>query len=67
MQNRDNGWKSFHEADMSENKQLPAKSHMPEDSFVFEKFIPAALIVMGIIMIGLILFAAGVLLGIIQF
>ena len=43
------------------------KSHMPGDSFWFEKVIPVSLIVMAIIMVGLILFAAGVLLGIVKF
>lgn len=42
-------------------------SHMPRDSFWFEKVIPVSLIAMGIIMLGLILFAAGVLLGIVKF
>jgi hypothetical protein len=40
---------------------------MPQDSFVFEKFVPAALFILGIITIGLIVFAGGILLGIIQF
>ena len=43
------------------------KSHMPKDSLLFEKIIPASLIVMGIITVLLILFAAGVLLGFIHF
>jgi hypothetical protein len=34
---------------------------------LFEKIIPALLIVMGIVTVALILFAAGVLLGIIHF
>lgn len=34
---------------------------------LFEKIIPALLIVMGVITVALILFAAGVLLGIIHF
>ena len=44
-----------------------SKSHMPENSVLFEKVIPAALIGMGVLTVILILFAAGVLLGIIQF
>jgi len=40
---------------------------MPENSFLFEKIIPASLIILGIITLGLIVFAAGVLLGIIHF
>jgi hypothetical protein len=42
-------------------------SHIPEKSMLFEKFIPALLILMGVLMVALILFAAGVLLGIIHF
>jgi len=34
---------------------------------LFEKIVPISLILMGIITLGLILFAAGVLLGVIQF
>jgi hypothetical protein len=40
------------------------KSHMPKDSILFERIVPALLIILGIIMFALILFAAGVLLGI---
>jgi hypothetical protein len=43
------------------------KSHMPENSLMFEKVIPALMILMGILTIVLILFAAGLLLGIIHF
>ena len=43
------------------------KSHIPKNSFLFEKIVPASLILMGIITAGLILFAAGVLLGIVHF
>ena len=43
------------------------RSHAPENSMLFEKIIPALLIVMGVITVALILFAAGVLLGIIHF
>jgi len=50
-------------------KHVPAssKSRMPENSILFEKIIPAALAFMGILTVILILFAAGVLLGLIQF
>jgi len=44
-----------------------SKSHMPENSVLFEKIVPAALISMGVLTVILILFAAGVLLGIVQF
>jgi len=52
---------------MSNHIRANNKSHIPSGSFLFEKFVPAALIVMGVITVGLILFAAGVLLGIIHF
>ena len=50
-------------------KRSPAnsKSRIPENSVLFEKVIPAALIFMGILTVVLILFAAGVLLGFVQF
>jgi len=43
------------------------KSRMPENSVLFEKVIPASLVFMGVLTVILILFAAGVLLGIVQF
>ena len=43
------------------------KSHMPEHSVFFEKIVPILLVAMGIIMAALILFAAGVLLGVVHF
>ncbi len=43
------------------------KSHAPKDSMFFEKIIPALLVVMGVLMVVLILVAAGVLLGFIRF
>jgi len=46
---------------------IKSRSHMPENSVLFERIIPAALVFMGILTIILILFAAGVLLGIVQF
>ncbi|GAB4466980.1 MAG: hypothetical protein Kow0070_30160 [Anaerolineales bacterium] len=52
---------------MSEKNRVNSKSHMPEDSFLFEKIVPISLVVMGVIMLGLILFAAGVLLGLVKF
>ena len=48
--------------DSRENK----RSHMPENSLMFERVIPALLILMGILTVALILFAAGVLLGFIH-
>jgi hypothetical protein len=43
------------------------RSHVPENSALFERVIPVLLIVMGVITVVLILFAAGVLLGIVHF
>jgi hypothetical protein len=40
---------------------------MPENSILFEKVMPALLVLLGMITLGLILFAAGVVLGFIQF
>ena len=62
----DNMTKTF-EVIMNEENRANGKSHMPKDSFLFEKVVPAALILMGIVTLGLILFAAGVLLGIVRF
>jgi hypothetical protein len=52
---------------MANQVSLKSKSHMPKDSVFFEKIVPISLITMGIITLGLILFAAGVILGIVQF
>lgn len=43
------------------------KSHAPKDSVLFEKLIPILLVGMGVLTVILILFAAGVLLGIVHF
>lgn len=43
------------------------RTHTPEKSVLFEKIIPAVLILLGVITVLLILFAAGVLLGIVHF
>lgn len=52
---------------MPDPNRSPSKSHAPENSVLFEKLIPALLVGMGILTIILILFAAGVLLGIVHF
>ncbi len=52
---------------MSNQTPTKAKSHAPGNSMLFEKVVPVLLILMGILTIVLILFAAGVLLGIIHF
>lgn len=52
---------------MANKIRANSKSHMPKDSLFFEKIVPISLITMGIVMLGLILFAAGVILGIVHF
>jgi hypothetical protein len=44
-----------------------SKSRAPERSLLFEKIVPASLIALGVITAVLILFALGVLLGLIRF
>ena len=46
---------------------MNSKSHMPENSVLFEKIVPAALIILGVITLGLILFALNLLFGIVPF
>jgi hypothetical protein len=46
---------------------LRQKSHIPQHSVFFEKIIPILLVVLGMIMAALVLFAAGVILGIVRF
>jgi accessory gene regulator protein AgrB len=43
------------------------KSRMPENSVFYERVVPGLLIMLGIIMVILILFAAGILVGIVPF
>jgi len=52
---------------MADQTNVKSKSHMPKDSLFFEKIVPISLITMGVVTLGLILFAAGVILGIVQF
>ncbi|HKI53089.1 MAG TPA: hypothetical protein VJ987_03115 [Anaerolineales bacterium] len=52
---------------MATQIDMKSKSHMPKDSLFFEKIVPISLITMGIITLGLILFAASVILGIVHF
>ncbi len=52
---------------MANQISLKSKSHMPKDSLFFEKIVPVSLITMGVITLGLMLFAAGVILGIVHF
>ena len=50
----------------SQTQPIP-KSHMPQNSVLFEKIIPITLIVLGVITVALMVFAAGVVLGIVRF
>jgi hypothetical protein len=52
---------------MDTETQQASRSRVPKNSMLFEKIVPAALVSMGILTVLLILFAAGVLLGIIHF
>jgi len=52
---------------MANSTSMKSKSHMPKDSLFFDKIVPVSLIAMGVITLGLIVFAAGVILGIINF
>jgi hypothetical protein len=46
---------------------LREKSHMPAHSVFYEKIIPVLLVILGVILIGMVLFAAAVLVGIVKF
>ena len=48
-------------------EELRQKSHMPENSVFYEKVIPVLLIGMAVFTVVLILFSAGVLLGLVNF
>jgi hypothetical protein len=52
---------------LTDPNRVPSKSRAPENSVLFEKLIPILLVGMGILTVILILFAAGVLLGVIHF
>jgi hypothetical protein len=52
---------------MANQINMKSKSHMPKDSLFFEKIVPISLVTMAIITIGLMVFAAGVILGIVHF
>lgn len=49
------------------SERVPGSSRIPEDSVFYTRLIPALLIGLGVLMVVLILFAAGVLVGWIQF
>lgn len=52
---------------MGNESRPKSQSRVPKDSALFERIIPALLIVMSVLMIVLIGVAAGVLLGLIHF
>jgi hypothetical protein len=49
------------------NRVARTQAHMPTNSVFFEKVVPILLGLMGLLMLALILFAAGVLLGLVHF
>ena len=51
---------------MPDDSHTNKKSHMPENSLMFEKVVPVLLILLGALTIALILFAAAVLLGVLH-
>lgn len=52
---------------MAVETKTNSNSHMPKNSVFFEKLVPIALVAMGVITLGLMLFAAGIALGVIHF
>ena len=48
-------------------KKATRSARMPANSVFYEKIVPVLLGLLGIIMLGLVLFAAAVLLGLIRF
>jgi hypothetical protein len=51
----------------STNSKPRKSSRMPENSALFEKVVPTLLVVMAVVTVGLILFALGVLVGLVSF
>ena len=51
----------------SNRELLRQKTHMPKDSLLYEKLIPATLIILAVVTVALIIFSAGIFLGFIQF
>jgi len=54
-------------ADTSKSSRDQLSSRSPHGSLVFEKIVPILLVSLGVVMLILILFALGVLLGLIRF
>jgi hypothetical protein len=57
----------FREAAMSTENRKNSKLYMPQESYFYEKVIPGLLIALGIVTAALIVFALGVLFGIVHF
>ena len=49
------------------NQTRRPSSRMPENSTLYEKVVPALLVFMAVVTVALILFAAGILTGLISF
>ena len=45
----------------------PSPTRMPENSVFYEKVVPLVLVVLGIVTVALIVFALGVLVGVVPF
>jgi len=58
---------AMEEAENRKRVIVRGRSHMPTDSVLFERVIPVLLAGFGLVTVILILFAAGVLLGIVPF
>ncbi len=52
---------------MSNPSRATSPSRLPQRSLLFEKIVPASLVVLGLLTVALILFAAAVLLGLVRF
>lgn len=52
---------------MDPESRKNTKLYMPNDSYFFEKIIPGLLVTLGIVTLVLILFALGVLFGLVHF
>jgi len=52
---------------LTSRELLRQKSHMPKDSLLYEKLIPATLVILAVVTVALIIFSAGIFFGFIQF
>lgn len=61
-------WRKVNDSNRKQTRQVVrGKSRMPENSVFYEKLVPVLLILMALIMVVLILFAVGVLIGVVPF